>query len=266
MNRPTIISIEGNIGSGKTTVIDNLEKRYKDNADIVFLREPVDVWNTIKTEKGTTILENFYEDSDKYAFPFQVMAFATRSASIKRAIKNNPNCKYIVCERSLEADNNIFAKMLKDDGKIEDIQYKIYEHFYENCKDDVQTDGVVYIDSCPSVCMERINKRDRTGESGIEIDYIQRCRDYHDVWLVDNKHDIPVIRINTNEDVTYDENDLDDKGNVWLKSIFKFITTLNNNNTENGTIFLNDDKTKTAAGGGSAASRILRDDLHKYVA
>ena len=43
-----IISIEGNIGSGKSTVIHNLEQKLKDNKNYVFLREPVDIWQTIK--------------------------------------------------------------------------------------------------------------------------------------------------------------------------------------------------------------------------
>ena len=223
MSRPTIISIEGNIGAGKTTIIENLQKKLAHNKEIIFLREPVDVWDTIRDNNNVTILEKFYENSEKYAFCFQVMAFATRSTNIKTAIKNNPDCKYIICERSLEADNNIFAKMLKDDGKIEDIEYKVYEHFYHNCRDEVKVDGVIYIDSSPSVCLERINKRKRDGEGGIPLDYLENCKKYHDVWLVENKEGLPVIHIDTNENVTYDENDKSDKGNVWLEDIKKFI-------------------------------------------
>ena len=54
-----IISIEGNIGSGKSTVVHNLEQKLKNNKDYVFLREPVDIWETIKDQYGKTILENF---------------------------------------------------------------------------------------------------------------------------------------------------------------------------------------------------------------
>ena len=76
MNRPIIISIEGNIGAGKTTAINNLEKHMHYNMketdnSILFLREPVNVWDTIKDSSGETILEKFYKDSDKYAFAFQ---------------------------------------------------------------------------------------------------------------------------------------------------------------------------------------------------
>ena len=117
---PKIISIEGNIGSGKSTIVHNLEKKLEHNKKYVFLREPVDIWQTIKDTYGKTILEKFYEDQEKYAFAFQVMAYATRSAILQEAIRNNPDCKYILCERSLEADNQIFAKMLNDDNNYED--------------------------------------------------------------------------------------------------------------------------------------------------
>ena len=223
MSRPKILSIEGNIGAGKTTIVENLQKRFANNKEIVFLREPVDVWDTIRDKNEVTILEKFYNDTNKYAFCFQVMAFATRSVNVKNAIKNNPECKYIICERSLEADNNIFAKMLKDDGKIEDIEYKVYEHFYKNCRDDVKLDGVIYIDSSPNICLERINKRSRDGEGGITCEYLENCKNYHDDWLVNNKQELPVIRIDTNEDVTYDETDKDDKGHLWIDSISQFI-------------------------------------------
>jgi deoxyadenosine/deoxycytidine kinase len=227
MNRPVIISIEGNIGAGKTTAIEYLEKhmyfnmKEKDNS-ILFLREPVNVWDTIKDASGETILEKFYKDSDKYAFAFQVMAYATRTANVKNAIKNNPECKIIICERSLEADNNVFAKMLRDDGKIENIQYQIYEHFFHAGKDDLKTDAIIYVDSCPAVCHARINKRSREGEGGISLEYLQSCRDYHDKWLIDDPS-IPVLRIDTNEDVSYDHKDPCDKGKVWLETMEDFI-------------------------------------------
>jgi len=51
-----IISIEGNIGSGKSTLVSELEKYFKNNNSIGFLQEPVDIWNTIKDETGKTIM------------------------------------------------------------------------------------------------------------------------------------------------------------------------------------------------------------------
>lgn len=229
MTQPIIISIEGNIGAGKTTIVEKLQNKYIDNNKIVFLKEPVGIWESISNNNGTTILEKFYENPSKYSFAFQVMAFATRSSTIKNAIKQNPKCEIIICERSLEADNNIFAKMLKDDKKMEDVEYKIYELFYNNCKDDINLNGVIYIDSSPDVCLQRINKRNRNGENDIAFEYLQKCQEYHDNWLVNKeKNNFPVIRIDTNEDVLYDENDPNDKGILWIKSIITFIDEINN--------------------------------------
>lgn len=224
---PTIISIEGNIGAGKTTIISNLENYIlsKYNNEIIFLREPISVWNTIKDSNGT-ILEKFYKDNEKYAFAFQVMAFATRTENIKNAIKNNPNCKVIICERSLEADKNVFAKMLKDAGKIEDIQYQIYEHFYNATRGEIDTNAVVYINTNTKKCLERINKRSRDGENNISIDYLNNCKLYHDNWLINNDK-IDVLNLDTSMDTNYNINNENDCGVMWLKEIEKFILKKN---------------------------------------
>ena len=86
------------------------------------------------------------------------MAYSTRTAKLADTIKNNPNCKIIICERSLEADNNVFAKMLKDSNNMEEVEYQIYEHFYNTRKQDMNLDAVIYIDASPNVCLQRIKK------------------------------------------------------------------------------------------------------------
>ena len=57
----SIVSIEGNIGSGKSTLIEHLKKNYR-RKDIVYLEEPVKEWSNIKDKNGTNILVKFYED------------------------------------------------------------------------------------------------------------------------------------------------------------------------------------------------------------
>ena len=54
LNKPILISIEGNIGSGKTTIIEQMQKRINNNK-ILFLREPVDLWESIKDNEGEGI-------------------------------------------------------------------------------------------------------------------------------------------------------------------------------------------------------------------
>lgn len=221
MPRPLIISVEGNIGAGKTTIIDKLEKEMLENKEIVFLREPVDIWEKIKDkETGENILVKFYGDVPKYAFTFQVMAYASRLHIIRNAIKEHSNCKMIICERSLEADKNIFASMLHNDGGIEDIQYQVYEQFYSEYMDDLHLDGVVYIDAEASKCYERVKKRSRNGETTITEEYLQKCKEYHDNWL--NNTDLEKLQIDANEDVSYEN----DKGNEWLNTIKEHINEM----------------------------------------
>ena len=58
-----IIAIEGNIGSGKSTMVDFLKSQYNNKIlfgrKVVFLQEPVKQWEEINSD-GVNILEKFY--------------------------------------------------------------------------------------------------------------------------------------------------------------------------------------------------------------
>jgi deoxyadenosine/deoxycytidine kinase len=218
---PLIISIEGNIGTGKSTIVENLKKYMKDIPGVVFLKEPTHIWDSIKDNKtGETILQKFYADPQKYAFPFQVMAYASRLSVIREQIHSIPTPDIIICERSLEADYNIFAKMLYDDGMIDDVSYQIYKHFYKEFSYKYGLDAVVYIDSDAEICHQRITKRAREGEGGIPLEYLQKCKSYHDNWL--ETVGVDKLHLNTNSDATYDGSDI---GTEWLEQIKQFIFT-----------------------------------------
>ena len=79
-----IISIEGNIGSGKSSVIEKLKKNYP---NFYYLQEPVDVWTkyTIKMEKLSLI---YFENNTRWAYTFQNLAYITRIQQIL-ALKTN---------------------------------------------------------------------------------------------------------------------------------------------------------------------------------
>jgi deoxyadenosine/deoxycytidine kinase len=224
-SKPIIISIEGNIGSGKSTILEKLQQHYSATDypnRILFLTEPLGIWEQVKdSQTGENILEKFYADPEKYSFPFQVMAFSTRLALVRDAIRDyTGNVSVIVIERSLAADRRIFAKMLYDDGKIDDISYQIYENFHNTLSTDVNLNGIVYIDADAEVCKERVEKRSRQGESGISLEYLQKCKRYHDDWLDKEPYS---LRIKTNQNVTYDPEDPTDQGNLWVKQIMGYI-------------------------------------------
>ena len=145
----------------------------------VFLKEPVDIWESIADAFGKTILEKMYEDPAKYASIFQFLAFQTLEKQFMEALEN-PFTELIVCERSLQSTWHVFAKMMHDDGYMNDIEYAVYERMCK--KSDVmyiEPDLVVYLDVDVNTCFERVKKRNRRGEENITLEYLSRCEKYH---------------------------------------------------------------------------------------
>lgn len=179
-----IISMEGNIGSGKSTLLEKLQDHFKNYPRIIFLKEPVDEWESITDENGTSMLKLFYQDQKQHSFSFQMMALITRMKLLKEAIKNNPD-SMIITERSLYTDKMVFAKMLYDSKNIEIQNYKIYLNLFEMFAFDYKIDKIIYVNTSPEICYERIAKRSRDGESNISLEYLTKCHEYHNKMLND---------------------------------------------------------------------------------
>jgi len=178
----TIFTIEDNICGGKSTLIRLLEKKYP---EILCILEPVKDWEKIKDKGGENILTKFYKNQKKYSFSFQMMAYISRLASIKKVIKNN-KYRIIITERSVYTDKEVFAKMLYNDDKIEEVNYQIYLQWFDEFIKDIPLDGIIYLRTSPEKCLERIIKRGREGEI-ISLEYLEKCHNYHEEWLKDKK-------------------------------------------------------------------------------
>lgn len=220
-----IVSIEGNIGSGKSTLLSNLHKYYKDVDNVVFLKEPVDEWEKIRDEKGTTMLEKFYADQEKYSFPFQMMAYVSRLKVLRDALKTikESNTKtIIITERSLYTDKMVFAKMLYDTEKIEHINYQIYLSWFDTFSEEFPVHKVVYVKTNPEKCHSRITKRARDGEGNIPLEYLDSCNKYHNNML-DKLSDECVCNdqliLDGNIDIYENEQQVEE----WIGEINKFI-------------------------------------------
>jgi len=206
-----LISIEGNIGSGKSTFVNILKAYYKDNNRVCFLDEPVDTWNTIVDDNGETIIENYYRDQKKYAFSFQMMAYISRLALLKRAIQNK-EYDIIISERSLSTDKYVFCQMLYDDKIIDTINYSIYNKWFDEFNIDIKTQ-YVYLKTDPSIAYDRIQTRARKGEI-IPLAYLTICDKYHNEWL--KNKDVLELDANNNKEDKDVMNDWLDKVNTLL--------------------------------------------------
>ena len=223
----TFISIEGNIGSGKSTLLANLREHYKNNDNVIFLKEPVDEWAKIKDINGTTILEKFYADQEKYSFSFQMMAYVSRIKVLRDTLKEknigqDKKHYIIITERSLYTDKMVFAKMLYDTGKIEDVNYQIYLNWFDTFSGEFPVHKVIYVKASPEQCYERIAKRSREGEENIPLEYLKACSLYHDNML-DKSTDSCVcdeqLILDGNIDIYENKTQID----KWIQEIEQYI-------------------------------------------
>jgi len=216
---PIIISFDGNIGSGKSTKVKDIENYYKEQGrtDIIFIQEPVDAWNSVVDENGVTILSNYYKNQKKFAFRLQMLAYISRLSLLRDAVKKG--YKYIITERCVGTDKNVFSKMLYDKGDIEHDEYIIYKKWYDEFISDVPIGAIVYIKASPETCLERVNIRAREGEN-IPLEYLKECDKYHDDWI--NSENIPKLVV----DADIDSNKHPESKVIILQQIDTFITSL----------------------------------------
>lgn len=216
--------IEGNIGAGKTTFI-KLFQKYLENVlkDSHLILEPVDSWLNTKDSKGKHILEYYYEDPKKHGFTFQMNAFISRVYEIEEMKKLNK--KYNFVERSVFTDKNVFTALNFQNSNIDEIQLKVYEKWFEVFSDkfNLKSNGYIYLKTTPEICNERIKKRDRSGESSIPFEYLDRLDILHDIWLNDEKKKgIPVLELDVSIDYI---NNLEKQVEMFNK-IIDFVTNI----------------------------------------
>lgn len=211
-----IISIEGNIGAAKSTLLSLLPE----SNDIHKIQEAVDQWINLKDKSGTSILEHFYQDKQKWTYLFQSVVFRSRARSLMNQRKVHKN---LIIERSLMTDYNCFASILRNDGHFGEIEWNDYNNWFHLLVEelDLEPDYYIYLRTDPHVCMERIKHRGREGEETIDLEYLKKLHDAHELWLMGKKN---VLIIDGNN---YQDN---------LAEISKQITDLFKTNTSTESI------------------------------
>lgn len=189
--QPILITIEGDIGAGKSTLIDKLRTAHP---DWHFIDEPVGTWLGLQTEGGENLLELFYKDKTRYSYTFQNCALLSRALNIKKTIDDwqrrcrlNPEeelCNVFITERCIETDFHVFAKMLHDDGHMNLMEWDLYKMWYAFVKEQSHMlSGIVHVNTPPEICHARIRIRGRKGEDSIPLEYLQNLEKYQNEWL-----------------------------------------------------------------------------------
>lgn len=201
------IIIDGNIASGKTTIIselDGTDDRY------TFMKEPIDEWTKYRVG-DKHILQLFDEDKDKYSYDFQNIVLFTRVDYYRKL----PVGSNIISERSIYANQHVFGRMLHHKKHINDLEWKLMDKQFETFRDifnftDRETsrnpfheDLLIFIDTPPNICYERVRERARPGEERVTLEYLTELDTYYHRYLeestansivvIDGSQEIPEV-------------------------------------------------------------------------
>jgi deoxyadenosine/deoxycytidine kinase len=229
MQEKFFLSVEGNIGAGKSTFLN----KVRDSLDCSLLWEPCHEWQDIG---GLNLLDEFYKDIKRWAYSFQLYAFLTRIEAIEKKLNDQRDSgDFFIAERSIFADRYVFAQVCYEIGNMSQLEWNMYCKWFDwtlmRKAKRVLPSGLIYLKVDPLVSCERIKYRGRSEEKDIPFDYLQSLDNYHDEWLIQKKglhtqiKDIPVLVLDCNEEFENNEK-------VWnnmLDKLIKFIKINYNN-------------------------------------
>ena len=162
------IAIAGNIGSGKTTLTDKLAKHYQYEV----LMEQMD---------NNPYINSFYEDMRRWSFNLQIYYLHTR---YRQLLDMKNTGRPFVQDRTLYEDAYIFAPNLQAMGLMNTRDYENYIAVFELLESCIQPpDLLIYLHGEVPSLIKQIQKRGRSYESSIRLDYLTNLNDRYDRWF-----------------------------------------------------------------------------------
>ncbi len=172
-----LVSVEGNIGVGKTSFLELVKTQIKE-PNLEVIQEP-----TAEPE----LIRNYYSDPESTAFYFQVRMLINRANALFTAIKSGK--KNVLMERTLFVDRYVFFELIDDLGLITPYERNAYLELFENISLFLaEPDYYIYFYAPPDILLERIKKRDRQGETkNISICYLKALEEKYNKFLKNKK-------------------------------------------------------------------------------
>ena len=172
------IAIAGNIGSGKTTLTKMLAQRYGWTPRFA----PVD---------NNPYLDDFYKDMNRWAFNLQIYFLNKRFKEVVE-IANSPET--IIQDRTIFEDARIFAPNLHDQGYMSDRDFQNYSDLFDLMMSLVKLPQLmIYIRSSIPTLVKHIEKRGRSFEKSIRIDYLTGLQERYENWIKSYKGALIII-------------------------------------------------------------------------
>jgi len=175
------IAVAGNIGAGKTSLVEFLCRRYR----LKPFYEPNDT---------NPYLADFYRDMRRWAFHSQVY-FLSHKFRLHRQLERYPGT--VIQDRTIYEDAEIFAKNLHRSRRISKRDYATYRELYETIRRDLTPPDVMIFLRCSVRTMrQRIRTRGRGMEKNIPARYLHNLDRLYGEWIA--SYDLsPVIEIDS---------------------------------------------------------------------
>jgi deoxyadenosine/deoxycytidine kinase len=168
MSNKRTIAIAGNIGAGKTSLVEFLTSTY----NITPFYEPND---------ENPYLEDFYKDMKGWGFHSQLY-FLSNKFRIHQQVDQTPGV--VVQDRTIFEDVEIFATALKQMRKISERDWKTYQDFYQSIIASIKPpDLMIYLKCSIRTVRKRIKIRGRQMEQDIPLSYLKRLDRLYENWI-----------------------------------------------------------------------------------
>lgn len=170
------ITIEGNIGAGKTTLAHVLARRL--NARLI-MEEFAD----------NPFLPKFYENPAQYAFPLELFFMAERYKQLKELVHTGDLFQSMTISDYLFTKCLLFAKV-----NLPDEEFRLYQKLFEIIHAQlVQPEILLYLHAPVQKLQKNIKKRNRSYEQGIPDEYLFRIQEAYTNYI--RQHNIKAIFI-----------------------------------------------------------------------
>jgi deoxyadenosine/deoxycytidine kinase len=170
------VTIEGNIGAGKTTLAHLLSKHF--NARLI-LEEFAD----------NPFLPKFYENPGQYAFPLELFFMAERYKQLKDLLQTKDMFQNITISDYLFTKCLLFAKV-----NLPEEEFRLYQKLFEIINPQiVQPDIVIYLHTPVKKLQENIKKRNREYEQSIPNDYLFTLQETYTQYL--KQHNVKTLYV-----------------------------------------------------------------------
>lgn len=151
----SFVTIEGNIGAGKTTLSHLLAKHY--NARLI-----------LEQFADNPFLPKFYENPQQYAFPLELFFMAERFKQLKELLQQKDLFQTVTISDYLFTKCLLFAKV-----NLPEDEFRLYQRLFDIILQQlVQPDIVIYLHAPVSKLQQNIKRRGRTYEQRIPDDYL----------------------------------------------------------------------------------------------